>query len=230
VEGKFPIAHLSGLLADPARVAILVTLLDGTSHPASELAAAANVTLPSASMHLAKLSEGRLTQVTRFGRHRYYRLAGPEVAAAIEALGTLANFVRPTRRAPDAPIPPLRIARTCYDHLAGELSVGICEALQSRKFLDKNTFMLNEAGEIFLSDLGLDFGAMKANRKRPLVRKCLDWTERKYHLAGSVGAALLDLFRRRSWLKRQPGSRLVKITEEGRHAFQEIFGVRIGGS
>ncbi len=228
MEGKYPIAHISSLLADPTRVAILVTLLDGTSRPASELAAVANVTLPSASMHLAKLSEGRLIKVTRFGRHRYYRLAGPEVAAAVEAVGMLANFVRPTKLAPDTPVPPLRIARTCYDHLAGEVSVGVCEALQSRKFLDKNSFALNEAGENFLSDLGIDFGPMKANRKRPLVRKCLDWTERRFHLAGSLGGALLDLFRRRGWLKRHPGSRLVTITAEGKQALQDIFGVRIG--
>jgi DNA-binding transcriptional ArsR family regulator len=227
MEGKYPIAHISALLADPARVAIIVTLLDGTSRPASELAAAARVSLPGASMHLAKLFEGRLLKMTRFGRHRYYRLAGPEVAAAVEALGTLSNFVRPTRLAPDAPMPPMRIARTCYDHLAGELAVSVCEALQSRGCLDKDTFALNQVGEVFLSDLGIDFGPLKANRKRPLVRKCLDWTERKFHLAGSLGTALLGLFRQRSWVKRQPGSRLVTITKEGKQAFRDIFEIQI---
>jgi DNA-binding transcriptional ArsR family regulator len=227
MEGKYSIAHISALLAEPARVAMLVTLLDGTSRPASELAAAAKVSLPGASMHLAKLSEGRLLQMTRFGRHRYYRLAGPEVAAAVEAMGTLSSFVRPTKLAPDAGMPPMRIARTCYDHLAGELAVSVCEALQSRGCLDRSTFMLNEVGEVFLSDLGIDFGPLKANRKRPLVRKCLDWTERRFHIAGSLGAALLGLFRQRSWLKRQPGSRLVTITNEGKRAFRDIFEVQI---
>jgi DNA-binding transcriptional ArsR family regulator len=227
MEGKHPIAYISALLADPARVAMIMTLLDGTSRPASELAAAAKVSLPGASMHLAKLSAGRLLKMTRFGRHRYYCLAGPEVAAAIEALGTLSCFVRPTKLPPDAALPPMRIARTCYDHLAGELAVSVCEALQSRGCLDRNTFALNQAGEVFLSDLGIDFGPLKANRKRPLVRKCLDWTERRFHIAGTLGAALLVLFRQRSWLKRQPDSRLVTITDQGKQAFRDIFEVQI---
>jgi DNA-binding transcriptional ArsR family regulator len=227
MEGKYPIAYISALLADPARVAMIMTLLDGTSRPASELAAAAKVSLPGASMHLAKLSAGRLLKMTRFGRHRYYCLAGPEVAAAIEALGTLSCFVRPTKLPLDAALPPMRIARTCYDHLAGELAVSVCEALQSRGCLDRNTFALNQAGEVFLSDLGIDFGPLKANRKRPLVRKCLDWTERRFHIAGTLGAALLVLFRQRSWLKRQPDSRLVTITDEGKQAFRDIFEVQI---
>lgn len=227
MEGKYSIAHLSALLADPARVAIMVTLLDGTSRPASELAAAAKVSLPGASMHLAKLTEGRLLKVARFGRHRYYRITGPEVAAAVEALGTLSNFVRPTQLPADAPIPPMRIARTCYDHLAGEIAVGVCEALQSRRFLDRNSFGLTGAGELFLAKLGIDFDRLKANRKRPLVRRCLDWTERKFHLAGSLGAAMLVLFRQRSWLMRQPGSRVVSITKEGRQAFRDIFEIQI---
>ena len=88
--------------------------------------------------------------------------------------------------------------------------------------------MLNQDGEVFLSELGIDFGPLKANRKRPLVRKCLDWTERRFHIAGSLGAALLGLFRQRSWLKRQPGSRLVTITNEGKRAFREIFEIQIG--
>jgi DNA-binding transcriptional ArsR family regulator len=227
MDGKYPIAETASLFADPTRSAMLVALLDGCSLPASELALMAKVSAQAASMHLGKLLAGRLVTMTRFGRHRYYKLAGPDVATAIEAMGTLCNALRPIQAPADGSTAPIRIARTCYDHLAGKVAVQVCESLQERKLLASadDTFRLTARGERWLQDLGIDLNSLRANRKRPLVRKCLDWTERKFHVAGMAGAALLDLFRRREWIKREAGSRIVTITGNGKTALKTHFGI-----
>jgi DNA-binding transcriptional ArsR family regulator len=229
MEGKYPIAETASLFADPTRVAILVALLDGRSLPASELAFRARVSAQAASMHLGKLLGGRLVTMSRFGRHRYYSLAGPDVAAALEAMGTLCNALRPLQPPADGSIVPIRMARTCYDHLAGKVGVQICESLQERKLLAPvdDSFRVTPRGERWFEDLGIDLNSLRANRKRPLVRKCLDWTERKFHVAGTAGAALLDLFRKREWIKQEVGSRVVTITGNGRMAFKRHFGIMI---
>jgi DNA-binding transcriptional ArsR family regulator len=227
MEGKYPIAETASLFADPARVAILVALLDGRSLPASELAFRAKVSAQAASMHLGKLLGGRLVKMSRLGRHRYYSLAGSDVAAALEAMGTLCNGLRPLQPPADGSIVPIRIARTCYDHLAGKVAVQICESLQQRQLLAPvdDTFRVSARGERWFEELGINLNSLRTNRKRPLVRKCLDWTERKFHLAGTAGAALLDLFREREWIKREVGSRVVTITGNGRMAFKAHFGI-----
>jgi DNA-binding transcriptional ArsR family regulator len=229
MDGKYPIAETASLFADPARVAILVALLDGRSLPASELAFRAKVSAQAASMHLGKLLGGRLVTMSRLGRHRYYSLAGPDVAAALEAMGTLCNALRPLQPPADGSIVPIRMARTCYDHLAGKVAVQICESLQERQLLAPvdDSFRLTASGERWFEDLGINLTSLRANRKRPLVRKCLDWTERKFHVAGTTGAALLDLFRKREWIKREAGSRVVTITGNGKVAFQRHFGIMV---
>jgi len=229
MEGKYPIAETASLFADPARVAILVALLDGRSLPASELAFRARVSAQAASLHLGKLLGGRLVTMSRFGRHRYYSLAGPDVAAALEAMGTLCNALRPLPPPADGSIVPIRMARTCYDHLAGKVAVQICESLQERKLLAPvdDSVRVTPRGERWFEDLGIDLNSLRANRKRPLVRKCLDWTERKFHVAGTAGAALLDLFRKREWIKQEVGSRVVTITGNGRMAFKMHFGIMV---
>jgi DNA-binding transcriptional ArsR family regulator len=229
MDGKYPIAETASLFADPARTAMLVALLDGQSLPASELALRARVSAQAASMHLGKLLAGRLVTMNRFGRHRYYRLAGPDVAAAIEAMGTLCNAIRPIQAPADGSTVPIRIARTCYDHLAGKVAVQVCESLQERKLLMPvdETFQLTARGERWFKEFGIDLNSLRANRKRPLVRKCLDWTERKFHVAGTTGAALLDLFRKREWIKREADSRVVTITGNGKVAFQRHFGIMV---
>jgi DNA-binding transcriptional ArsR family regulator len=173
MEGKYPIAETASLFAEPARVAILVALLDGRSLPASELAFRASVSAQAASMHLGKLLGGRLVTMSRFGRHRYYRLAGPDVAAALEAMGTLCNALRPLQPPADGSIVPIRMARTCYDHLAGKVGVQICESLQERKLLATvdDSFRVTARGERWFEELGIDLNSLRANRKRPLVRK-----------------------------------------------------------
>jgi DNA-binding transcriptional ArsR family regulator len=229
MEGKYPIAETASLFAEPARVAILVALLDGRSLPASELAFRARVSAQAASMHLGKLLGGRLVTMSRLGRHRYYSLAGPDVAAALEAMGTLCNALRPLQPPADGSIVPVRMARTCYDHLAGKVAVQICESMQERQLLAPldDSFRVTTRGERWFEDLGIDLNSLRANRKRPLVRKCLDWTERKFHLAGTAGAALLDLFREREWINREVGSRVVTITGNGRIALKTHFGITV---
>jgi DNA-binding transcriptional ArsR family regulator len=229
MDGKYPIAETASLFADPARVAILVALLDGRSLPASELAFRARVSAQAASMHLGKLLGGRLVTMSRLGRHRYYSLAGPDVAAALEAMGTLCNALRPLQPPADGSIVPIRMARTCYDHLAGKVAVQICESMQERQLLAPvdDSFRVTARGERWFEDLGIDLNSLRANRKRPLMRKCLDWTERKFHLAGTAGAALLDLFREREWIKREVGSRVVTITGNGRMALKTHFGFTV---
>src|ERR1700730_5464402 len=227
MEGKYPIAETASLFADPTRVAILVALLDGRSLPASELAFRGKVSAQAASMHLGKLLGGRLVTMSPLGRHRYYRLAGPDVAAALEAMGTLCNALLPLQPPAGGSIVPIRMARICYDHLAGKLAVQICESLQERQLLSPvdDSFRVTARGEHWFEDLGIDLNSLRANRKRPLVRKCLDWTERKFHLAGTAGAALLDLFRERELIKQEVGSRVVTITGNGRMAFKAHFGI-----
>jgi DNA-binding transcriptional ArsR family regulator len=229
MEGKYPIAEAASLFADPARVAMLVTLLDGQSFPASELALRARVSAQAASMHLRKLLAGRLVKMARFGRHRYYSLAGPDVAAALEAMGTLCNAIRPIQTQTDGAIVPIRMARTCYDHLAGKVAVQICDSLLERKLLTpiEGNFCITARGERWLADLGIDLDSLRAHRKRPLVRQCLDWTERKFHVAGATGAALLDLFREREWIKQEAGSRVATITGKGKRAFQTHFEIMV---
>jgi DNA-binding transcriptional ArsR family regulator len=229
MDGKYPIATTAALFADSARAAMLIALLDGRSLPASELALTAKVSAQAASMHLAKLLGGRVVAMTRFGRHRYYRLAGPEVATALEAMGTLVNALRPIQTPPDGSIQPIRVARTCYDHLAGKVAIQVCESLLAREFLAMrdDAFFLTDRGECWLQEFDIDLAPLRANRKRPLVRKCLDWTERKFHVAGTVGAALHDLFRTRKWIHREAGTRVVTVTPDGRAAFQTHFGIVI---
>jgi len=228
-SGKYPIAETAALFAEPARAAILVALLDGRSLPASELALTARVSAQVASMHLAKLLAGRLVVMTRFGRHRYYKLADAQVARAVEAMGALSQTLRPTQMAPNSAIPPLRIARSCYDHLAGKVATQICDSLLNRRILllAEDTFQLTRRGERWLQDLGIYTEDLRRNRKRPLVRKCLDWTERKFHIAGSLGAALLDQFFARKLVKSEYGSRILRITDAGSQFLKQELGIEL---
>ena len=219
------VAQPAALIGDPTRAAILMALNDGRAQPASALAYAAGVTPQAASNHLAKLVEGGLLTVDSEGRHRYYRLAGPHVAQALEALILLA----PRVRALDEPRSPkaraLRQARSCYDHLAGRLGVALTEALEARGFLspsdvDPKAFVLTPEGLAALEELGV--GIPRARRGVRLARRCLDWTERRHHLAGPLGAALLARLLELGWLAHEPEGRALRITLEGRNGLARL--------
>lgn len=222
------IATPAALIGDPTRAAMLQALQDGRAQPASALAWAAGVTAQAASNHLTKLVDGGLLAVEREGRHRYYRLASAEVAHAIEALSVLAAPVRSleTPRSPKARA--LRDARCCYGHLAGRLGVRVCEALVARDLLRPAADKLYEVtpeGLRWFEDLGVPIDALRSSRG--VARQCLDWTERRHHLAGPLGVKLLAAMTERGWLALEPKGRAVRLTVDGAQALRERLGVTL---
>lgn len=228
MSNTLSIAEVGALLGDPARANMLNALLDGRAWTATELAYAARVTPQTASGHLAKLTQGRLLEVAKQGRHRYYRLAGPRVAQLLEAAGAVAADGPPRYRPASRIDAQLRRARTCYDHLAGQLGVALADALVARGLLllEEEGGAVTEAGIAALKDFGIDVGSLGA-RKRIFCRPCLDWSERRPHVAGAIGAALADRAFALGWIERVRDSRAVAITPVGEAGFAETFGVRL---
>lgn len=206
---------------------MLVALFDVDSLPASELARQANVSPQTASSHLRKLCEGGLLALEKHGRHRYYRLVGSEVAQAVEALMAITPRT-PSQNECIAGLEPIRFARTCYDHLAGTLGVAVTDACIANGWLALETgnFGLTVDGERGFAAFGLDVDMLKRQR-RSFARPCLDWTERRYHVAGALGAALTQSFFERKWLLQDQGSRVVHLTNEGRLGLAASLDVRI---
>ena len=220
------VARVAGLLADPARARILRTLIDGSMRPAGELAFAANISAQSASAHLAKLVEGGLLALEAQGRHRYFRIASPEVAGAVESLGSLSKAIgaRTPRSAPVPKSTPAQFlhARTCYDHLAGEMAVQVCAAMLKARWLtaEARDFGVTRLGQDRLAALGVDLAA--ARSRRAFARACVDLTQRRPHIGGGLGAALLEMYLARGWILRMRRSRAVSITPDGRQAFAKL--------
>ena len=218
------IARIAALIGDPARANALTALVGGKALTVTELASEAGVTLQTASSHLAKLEEAGLVVARKSGRHKYFALAGPGVARLLEALMGLAaegGHLR-TRTGPkDA---ALRRARVCYDHLAGESGVQLYESLLARGYLGLSLEgpALSEAGRSFVASFGLPGDAVVAGRG-PLCRECLDWSERKSHLAGRLGRAIYAHMLAEGWARRVEGSRAVQFTPKGKAAFDRAF-------
>jgi DNA-binding transcriptional ArsR family regulator len=219
------VAEVAALVGDPARANMLVALMDGRALTAKELAFAASVSPQTASGHLAKLADGRLLTCVHQGRHRYYRVASPLVARMLESITLVAAIEAPPRHRPHSPRDDaLRLARTCYDHLAGRLGVAIADALVVRGavILSDDGGEVTADGAAFLADrLALDLARMP--RRRAFCRPCLDWSERRFHLAGAVGAALADRCFALGWVERLRDSRAVAITARGQVALRELF-------
>ncbi|AMP03676.1 ArsR/SmtB family transcription factor [Collimonas pratensis] len=211
------ISSVAFLIADPARAAMLMALVNGSAMPAGELAHAAGVTAQTASAHLAKMLHGGLLSCEQQGRHRYYRLADLHVAAAIEQLAAISSLDAVRRKPLNRAQRDLRFARCCYDHLAGQLGVAVTQALQQRRFIaagpDKQ-FELSPAGSAWFAAIGVDVGALKPTRNG-LARQCLDWTERSHHLAGPLGVELMNALCVAGWLRRTKSSRAMQITQKG---------------
>ena len=223
------IPRIANLLADPARAKILWMLIDGTTRPAGELAYAANISAQSASAHLAKLVEGGLLETEAQGRHRYFRIAGADVAGVIEGMASLSTATRP--RVPRSPLPspsvPVQFlyARTCYGHLAGEMAVKLLEAMLRARWLsaEARDFAVTPLGEKKFAALDVDLSALRRPR-RVFARACVDLTQRRPHLGGALGEALLELYAGRGWIQRQRRSRVVSITPKGYENFKRLFG------
>jgi DNA-binding transcriptional ArsR family regulator len=224
------IAFVAGLLADPSRAAMCLALAGGEARPAGELAARAGVSAQTASNHLARLVAGRILRVEQQGRWRYYRLAGAEVGHAVEALAVVAPRQAGTLNgaAADGATRQLKEARTCYSHLAGRLGVALADALVAERWLedDDRAYRVTPLGARSLHALGIEASGRRA---QVAARRCLDWTERRHHVAGPVGAALAELALGRGWVRRMRGTRAVLVTPAGRAQLQRIFNVRFWG-
>jgi DNA-binding transcriptional ArsR family regulator len=222
------VARVAALIGDPARGAMLLALLDGRALPAAELARRGGVSPQAASAHLAKLVEGGLLSVRRDGRHRLYELRAPDVGYALEALAALARPVRIVALRQNRVAGRMREARSCYDHLAGRLGVALTDALVARDVLrlQGEAFEVTSAGEAFLHELGIETRVLRVQR-RAFARACVDWTERRPHLAGSLGAALRACFLENAWVERAPADRSLGLTEAGRAALAARFGCEL---
>ena len=220
------IATIAALIGDPARANILSALMGGQALTAGELSWHAGVGAPTTSGHLAKLTEAGLLEVERQGRHRYYRLASHDIAQAMESLMAVATAGPRRHRPPGPKDEALRAARTCYDHLAGRLGTALADRLNDLGLviLGDGGALVTEEGRGFLDGLGLRFPESGESR-RPLCRACLDWSERRPHLAGRLGAALLTCSLERGWIVRIPDSRAVTITDAGSKGFAMVFGI-----
>lgn len=214
------IARVAAVIGDPARANMLTALMAGQALTSSELAMEAGIGVATASAHLSRLSEAGLIQLTKQGRHRYWTLADGEVAQVLESLMGLAARSGPARVRPGPKEPALRKARVCYDHLAGDYGVRLYNSLLHKAVLIEweGGVRLGPAAPAFMEDMGLDLPPSQ----RPMCRACLDWSARTSHLAGQMGAAVLDGLFQRGWARRDKGSRVVHFTADGERRFLEL--------
>jgi DNA-binding transcriptional ArsR family regulator len=218
------IVGIAALIGDHARAEILTALTAGEALTATELAGVAGVTKQTVSAHLAKLLEARLVAVENQGRHRYFRLGGRDVAQLLESLMGVAYRTGAVRLRASPREPALRKARVCYDHLAGELGVLVFDGLEQRRMLRSGSdgLQLTRNGQRVFAEIGIDTETL-ASRRRPLCRACLDWSVRRHHLAGALGAALLAKCYELGWARRAKESRVVNFSTSGENALRERF-------
>jgi DNA-binding transcriptional ArsR family regulator len=218
------IVGLAALIGDRARAEMLTALLGGQALTATELTEVADITKQTASAHLARLVEGGLLALEKQGRHRYFRLADDDVAELLESLLGVAYRTGAVRLRSSPRDPDLRKARVCYDHLAGDLGVLAFDAFRKRRFIahDESGLTLSRSGAAFCESLGIDLESAPSSR-RPLCRECLDWSARRPHLAGQVGALLLQRYYALGWAKRRARTRIVDFTPRGEREFTRLF-------
>lgn len=220
------ITRIAALIGDPARANMLTALMSGKALTATELAQEAGVTLQTASTHLAKLDQGRLLRVRKQGRHKYFALANDNVAGVLEGLMGLAAASGHMRSRTGPRDPALRKARVCYNHLAGDMGIQLFDSLVGRRLLRVvgDSLALSRQGHDFVENFGIDVDRLMSE-KSPLCRECLDWSERRSHLAGSLGRAFLSCFEDRGWARRERGTRVVRFSPAGERAFARAFPV-----
>jgi DNA-binding transcriptional ArsR family regulator len=230
MSGNHPaVSEVAALVGNPARANILMALTNGRALTATELAYVAGVSPQTTSEHLSRLKEANLLSLTKQGRHSYFRLSSPKIARMIESIMVVAadgpQRYRPRWNGDDQ----LRTARTCYDHIAGRLGVALADALTRHKHvvLAEDGGMVTRAGEKFLADFGIKLNEAREGR-RTFCRPCLDWSERRPHLAGALGAALADRCFDLGWIARLRDSRALKISPTGERGFKETFGISLG--
>jgi len=231
VNAIYPIASVAELIGEPARAAMLIALLDGRAMPAGELALLSRVSAQSASAHLSKLVDGGLLSVQNEGRHRYYRIASADVGHALEALGAISTVTRKFNTPPPGAPVALYLARSCYDHLAGRIAVRLASALESAKVIrpcGERDYELGPRGIRWFADFGVETTVLHRSR-RAFARRCLDWTERRPHLAGALGAALCARMLALGWLARRPHTRAMRVTQGGERELHDRLGIAVRG-
>ena len=218
------LAEIGALVGDPGRANMLAALMYGRALTARELAGCAGIAPQTASGHLSRLLAAGMIQVERQGRHRYHRLASAEMAGMLETMMQVSAGPQPLKPPRTGPRDEaMRAARSCYDHLAGPLAVAIADGLVARGGLSEDGAAITPAGRALLADFGIELDARRSG-SRPLCRLCLDWSERRPHLAGKVGALILDRSLELGWVRRRPASRTLTVTAEGRQGFSRLFG------
>lgn len=217
------IARIAALIGDPARANMLTALMSGKALTATELAHEAGVSLQTASSHLSKLNDSGLLRYRKQGRHKYFSLANDDVARLLENLMGLAAGVGHLRSRTGPKDAALRKARVCYNHLAGDMGTYLFDAMVKKRYLrqDQDDLILTEVGAVFVRSFGVDLDALSA-KKSPLCRECLDWSERRSHLAGSLGRAFLSRMEDLGWARRDQQSRAVHFSRDGRRSFYEM--------
>ncbi|WP_274050560.1 ArsR/SmtB family transcription factor [Thalassomonas haliotis] len=222
------IAALSAMIAEPARAKMLIALMSGKALTATELALEGEITAQTASSHLAKLVAAKLLVVRKQGRHKYFQLSGADIARLLEALLNIsAKTASPEVKTGPAD-PDLRLARICYDHLAGEISVALYDSLLSQGYIRESQdiaqsqLALTALGQEFFRALGLELGPL-TGKKRPLCKSCLDWSERRFHLAGSLGQWILEDVLAKGWATRDPDSRVIRFNGSGLKRFKQCY-------
>jgi DNA-binding transcriptional ArsR family regulator len=212
------------LIGDATRASILWNLLDGKAFTATELAIAIETSAQNISMHLGKLLDADLISVEKQGRHKYYRFSNKEVAYAVEAMANLIPKPEISAKKKTENYPPIKYCRTCYDHLAGKIGVALADSLLEQKIIieKNNTFEVTSEGEKWFSDFGVNIGDAK-KQKRIFLKPCLDWSERRYHIAGSVGTLLLNKMLEQDWIRRTKDSRVIIITAKGEKEMLKSF-------
>jgi DNA-binding transcriptional ArsR family regulator len=220
---------IASLIGEPARAVMLWKLLSGKAFTATELAISADISAQSASMHLTKLVNAKLLSVVSQGRHKYYKLASPEVAYVLESISNLV----PTDKMVTGETAPtsqddIKYCRTCYDHLAGKVGVAITNKLEEKKFLVAADleFEVTKKGIAWFSEMDISIPDLQ-NQRRVFARRCLDWSERRYHLAGSLGASLLDSMVDRKWLRKIKDTRRVALTATGQEKMYKLLGLNL---
>jgi DNA-binding transcriptional ArsR family regulator/predicted transcriptional regulator len=219
---------ISGLICEPTRARLLWNLLDGRAYTASELAIVGDISSTAASNHLAKLLDADIIKVELQGRHRYYSFAKPEVAYVVESLASLAN-TQPGKSIKKQIEPEgMRFCRTCYDHLAGYVAVKMADTMESKGIIQKadGAYLVTPKGWKWFTEIGIQKNNFQ-NSRRPLTRQCLDWTERRPHLAGQLGAVLLEEMLKRKWFKKVQFSRELIITSKGRQEMKDWLALEL---
>ncbi|WP_079528010.1 ArsR/SmtB family transcription factor [Halobacillus hunanensis] len=222
------VAEVASILGEPSRSLILTSLMDGRFHTATELAYMAGIKQQTASFHLSKLMKANLIIMEKHGRHRYYHIIDGEVAQILESFLALSRPPEIRSLNQSIQMKALKSGRTCYDHLAGELGVGLTESMLQEGLIEKaeKEFIVSSKGERFFEEFGLDISKLRQKR-RSFSRVCLDWSERQHHLAGALGNAIAAKLFEINWIEKHPSSRAVKVTERGHDGLQKYFNMKV---